>query len=436
MTDVRTLFPAWCLAACVDVQRKCRSRTGRRIVKNIAALSIGQVTTYLLPLVVIPYTAVVLGPKGFGAVALTQAVVQYSMMITSYGFSLSATRQAAVCQGDPVKLAQIVVQVWAAKFVLMLACLAASVTVFAVAPSLRPNLVAYLCGFITVAGNVLYLDWYFQAIEEMKWITAINVMPKLVLTPLIFVLVKAPSDYVLVILIQSATFLTSGVAGALLACRRLHVALPAPSLRGLGAQLKDGWRTFLATAAINLYTTTNTVLLGLMTNVTIVGYYSAGQKVVGGVQSLWTPVSQSLYPHFCKGFQTDARRTEAQLKRLLVVVLVVTLSGATVFCIAAPHLVPTYLGPKFNESIRVIQVLVFSVSAASTNTVMGLHGLLAAGLYSTFLRVVTAAALTSLVVAPIAILAGGHLGLAVCTVLIEVLIGFYEYSLLRREKML
>jgi len=270
----------------------------------------------------------------------------------------------------------------------------------------------------------------------MKWITVINVIPKLLLTPLIFIFVKAPSDFVLVILIQSATFLTSGIAGAALARRRLHIALPAPSLGGLSAQFKDGWRTFLATVSINLYTSTNIVLLSLMTSVTVAGYYSAGQKVVGGIQSLWTPVSQSLYPHFCKSFRSEPGRAARQLRSLMLVVLGLTLIGASAVCIAAPHLVPIYLGPRFRNSVRVIQILVFSVCAVSTNTVLGLHGMLAFGLHSSFLRVVAAAALSSLILTPIAILVGGCLALAVSTVLIEVLIGILEYRILRRNAML
>ncbi len=436
MSDVRAPSGAWFLATFDAARLKCRSSTGQRILKNVAALSIAQVATYILPLIVIPYTAVVLGPKGFGTVALTQAVVQYSTLITNYGFSFSATRQAAICQGERRELAEIVVQVWTAKFTLMLVCLVASVGVFAMVPSLRPALGAYLCAFIAVIGNVLYLDWFFQAIEEMKWITAINVIPKLILTPLIFVFVKAPSDYALVLLIQSTTFLASGIAGAVLARRTLHIALPAPSLRGLLAQLKDGWRTFLATVSINLYTSTNTVLLGLLTNTAAVGYYSAGQRVVSAVQSLWTPVSQALYPHFCKSFHSEPRRAARQLKRLFVTVLGVTLVGASIICLATPSIVPFYLGDRFSNSVGVIQILIFSVCAVSANTVLGLHGMLASGLHSSFLRIVTAAALASLIFTPVAILVGGYVAVAVATLLIEVFIGICEYFVLRRQAML
>ena len=295
---------------------------------------------------------------------------------------------------------------------------------------------AYFCAFVAVIGNVLCMDWFFQAIEEMKWITLFNVVPKLVLTPLIFVFVRTPSDYWLLLLIQAGMFVSSGLAGSALACRRLGRALPLPKLHAIVDQLRDGWRTFVATVCSNVYTGSNTVILGLLTDVSVVGHYSAGQKVVAGIQSLWNPVSQSLYPHFCKSFQSTPERAAHDLKRLLWAVPAVTIAGAILTCILAPRLVPLYLGSRFAGSVRIIQILIFSVAAVATNTILGLHGMVASGMHSSFLRIVAGAALLNLVLAPSAIFVGGHEGLAVAAVAIETMIGVAEYFILRRRAIL
>jgi PST family polysaccharide transporter len=417
-------------------QRTLRMRSSRRILNNLAALSAAQAATSILGLIVLPYLAAVVGPKTLGMLALTQAAVQYSVLITNYGFSFSATRRAACCQDDPKRLAEIISHVWTAKCLLMLLCLMASLVAFAVIPSLHTALWAYLSAFATVIGHVLYLDWFFQAIEEMKWITIVNVIPKLILMPFVFVLVKGPSDYVVFLLIQSATFVATGVISVALARRRLPVPVPLPSVRGVATELKDGWHTFLATVSINVYTVTNTVVLGLMTNATYVGYYSAGQRLITGIQSLWTPVVQALYPHFCKAFQEEPVRAARQLRRLATVALGVSLCAAFILCLAAPYVVPLYLGASFRNSVGVIQVLVFSVCAVYTNTVLGLHGMVASGLYSSFLRVVFAAALASMILSPLAIWIGGYIGLAVANVAIEVSVAVYEGRFLRQRLIL
>ena len=433
MTEERLQPSSWLAVGVARAQRTLQPRAHRRILKNIAALSVAQGMTCLLPLVVLPYTVAVLGPRYFGMLALTQAIVQYSTLITNYGFSYSATRQAALSYDQPEKLAELLVNVCTAKAALMLSCLFISLAVLTSCSSLRPVLGPYLCGFLAVFGSVFCFDWYFQALEEMHWITVINVVPKLLFTPLVFIFVKVPADYGLVLLFQSAALVSSGIAGAVLAYHRLPVALPAPTLKGLLIQLREGWRTFLATICTNLYTATNIVILGLMTSVTVVGYYSAGQKVVAGVQSLWSPVSQALYPHFCKSFYAGSERAAIQLRRLFMAALAVTLAGASAAALAAPHLVPLYLGGRFSSSVNVIRVLIFSVCAVTTNSVLGLHGLVASGHYSSFVRVVATAALVSSIVTPFAILLGGRVGLAWSAVALEASIGLREYWILRRE---
>jgi PST family polysaccharide transporter len=252
------------------------------------------------------------------------------------------------------------------------------------------------------------------------------------LTPLIFILVKAPGDYIWLLLIQSSTFLVSGAAGAILVRRRLRSPLRLPRLRDTGDQLRDGWHTFLASVTINLYTSTNIVILSLMTNPMVVGYYSAAQKIVAAIQSLWTPFSQALYPHFCKSFARDAARTGKRLTRLAAVVTPVTLTGATVVCLTARRFVPLYLSASFARSTPVVQILIFSVCAITVSNIFGLQGLLAAGFREALLKAVALAALVSLILAPVSIAVFGAMGLAGTTVLVEALLCVRQFQLLKR----
>jgi PST family polysaccharide transporter len=181
----------------------------------------------------------------------------------------------------------------------------------------------------------------------------------------------------------------------------------------------------------NVYNSSNTVILGLLTNQTTVGYYTAAQRVVVGVQSLWSPVSQAIYPHFCKTFQADPKRAVMQLKRLAGAVAVVTLTGALLLCLSAPYLVPAFLGSHYQHSIGVMQILVFSIAAVTTNSVLGLHGVVAAGLNSDFLRVVAVVTAIDLLLAPLGIKLFAERGLAAVFVCAEVVGCLCWYQTLR-----
>jgi len=405
-----------------------------RVIKNAFALSVAQIAGFILPLILLPYTAVVLGPAIFGVLALNQAVVMQCAMVVNYGFPYSATRQVAFAKHDRGQLGTILVNVWSAKALLMLACLAVSLLAFGLFYQLRPYLFAYLCAFVSVLGTVFYPDWFFQGVEEMKWITVNSVIPKLLILPLIFLLVKQPSDYWKLLLIQSMNSVVSGALGFVLVNRWLGGKLPMPHARLVLKQLDTGFVTFLSCASTNFNTSFNTLLLGLLTSSAVVGYYSAAQRVVTALQLLWTAISQALYPFFCNKFKVNVKEAARKLRQIILVVGAVTLGCAVAASLAAPALVATFFGPKYSGTIPVFQVLIFLVCASSVSSLLGLQGLLGMGLERDYLWVVSTGAVLNIFFCFVAIKTGGGVGLACSVVLLEIIVAAREFRILRRRE--
>src|SRR3989338_2604121 len=77
------------------------------VLANFISLTTLQGINYVLPVIVLPYLIRVIGPEKFGLVAFSQAFVQYFMIFTDYGFSLSATREISLCRGQKGKICSI-----------------------------------------------------------------------------------------------------------------------------------------------------------------------------------------------------------------------------------------------------------------------------------------------------------------------------------------
>src|SRR4030042_5829825 len=95
----------------IKLIKKTYKMIGRKermvVMSNFVSLSALQTITYLLPVIVLPYLFRVIGAEKFGLIAFAQAFVQYFMIITDYGFNISATKEISLCRDEQAKVCNI-----------------------------------------------------------------------------------------------------------------------------------------------------------------------------------------------------------------------------------------------------------------------------------------------------------------------------------------
>jgi PST family polysaccharide transporter len=405
---------------------------GRRVLGNFFSLSIVQFANYLAPLIVLPYLFRVLGPSKYGLTELARAVSVYFLILTDYGFSLSATQEISVHRDDPPRVSEVFSSVLLLKFLLViLSALTLSLIVFAV-PKLRADWPVYFLSFGNVIGMWLFPIWLFQGLERMKYIPLLNVTAKMLVILGVFVFIRDPGDYLYAPGLQSAGTILIGAAGLVLALCQFPVRFRFPSTQALKRELANGWHLFLSKMAITLYTTSNIVILGLLTDSTFVAYYAAGDKIVrAAIDGLQLPLSQAIFPHIgrlASQSRQAALRFTAKVAKLAGVA---TLAISAGLFAAAPYLAAIVMREKFTEGLLVIRVLSPLPFIVLLSNLFGVQVMANFGLKKLLTRILAMAGVLNVLMA--VLLAGPlkHVGVAIASLTTEIVVTTVMFVALR-----
>jgi len=341
---------------------------GKTVLNNFASLSVVQAITYILPVIMIPYLFRVIGPEKFGLIAFAQALMQYFMILTDYGFSISATREISLCREDHCEISRIFSAVMTVKLAFaFLSLILLGIVVFFI-PRFRVNWAVYILSFGTVVGNTLFPVWFFQGIEKMKHIAYLNIIGGFLMLLAIFTFVHRAEDYLWVPAITSCVFLITGLWALRVVFDKFGVSFKFPGYTNLRQQLRVGWDIFISNVAINAYTATRVFVVGLLTNNAITGFYAIAERIANAVQTFpLLSFSQALFPRLSRIFSKNKALAFELMRQIQQVTVTIYLVCLSLTFILAPWIVRGFCGGEYFSTVLSLRLLLVSVFFVCAN---------------------------------------------------------------------
>jgi PST family polysaccharide transporter len=403
----------------------------KRLVDNIISLSVLQGANYILPLLTVPHLVRVLGPEYFGLIAFATATIMYFLLITDYGFNLSATRQISIYRDRTDKVNEIFSSVLIIKFALMVASFGSMALVVFSFEKFSQHWELYFLTYGMVVGQVIFPVWLFQGMERMKYITYLSIGAKSFFTVCIFVFVQSKSDYLLVPLLNAMGFIVAGIWSLRLAKKNLNVQFSWQNAAMLRLQLIEGWHVFFASIAISLYTISTTFILGLLTNNTAVGYFVAADKVVQAVKGLYTPASQAIYPLIGRKIQEDKQTGLHFIRKTTWVVGTSMFLISVILFLLAELICNILLGVQYQQSVLLLQIMAFLPLIVALSNIFGVQTMLNLGYKQAFGKILGSAAVLGIGLSFVLVPLYEEIGTAVALLSVEIYVTVIMYLYLK-----
>ncbi|MCG9524809.1 oligosaccharide flippase family protein, partial [Acinetobacter pittii] len=210
----------------------------------------------------------------------------------------------------------------------------------------------------------------------MKYITIINIVTKTLFTIAIFIFVKQASDYYLVPLLTSLGAILAGSYSLYLIYKKFNVKFSVQKFNVVTSHVKGGMHLFLTSALSNLLTSSGTIILSFVSSNTIVGYYSASEKLFRAIVGLFTPVTQALYPISCTKVNQE-NLAKPYIKKIFTIVGGIALILSVTVALLSKPIVNLIYGIEFINYSYVLAVMMIWLFFGVINNIIGIQYLTA-----------------------------------------------------------
>lgn len=394
------------------------------LIKNFFSLAILQVLNIVLPFLTIPYLLRVIGVEKFGLISFALAFVTFFQIVIEYGFNNTATRDISVVATDKNAVERIYSAVLSTKLFLLGICSVLFLIVVYSIPKFSEHSIIYLFTFLSVIGQAMFPLWLFQGLQEMKYITYLNVIFKTACTLLIFILIKEQSDYYLAPLLTSIGFLMSGMSALIVVHRKFRIKFSIVSFARIKEQLLKGKYLFFSEFQIAFIVNANVVLIGLLLNNTAVGYYATAEKVIRAISNLQLPIINALYPHISKLMVENKNKAINQIKKIAIYGSIAEIVGIIILFALSGYLFQILFGEQTRESVIVFRIMIFMPLLVFLDQIFGKLILLTNNKENSFFKVFFFTSIISVVMCFIMTYSFGYVGTAVANIIVQFLIAF------------
>lgn len=354
-----------------SILNKLKTKDGKTLLENFLSLSVLQVAGYIFPLITLPYLARVIGVDSFGKIAFASAVIVWFQTVSDWGFNYTATRDVAKNRENSEKVHEIFSNIFWAKLLLMIISFVLLLIAIYIVPQFRENKTILLITFLVIPGNILFPDWFFQAIERMKYITILNLLSKLLFTLLIFLFIKEKSDFILQPLFNSLGFILSGIIAMYFIIVKWKVKIKRPNLHVILQTIKESTDVFINNIVPNFYNSFSTLLLGFYGGSISNGLLDAGNRFVTISQQFMGVISRTFFPYLSRNID----RHDVYVK----INVYLSLFCVIILCLFAPLLIDMFFTKDFREAVKVLRILSLSIFFISIRNAYGTHYMILQG---------------------------------------------------------
>ena len=314
----------------------------RKIIKNYLYSTVVQAITLIVPFITIPYISRILTAEEMGLFHYTLNVMTYFSLAAELGFQFYG-QKVIVNSKDEKEERENFLKILYLKLIFGSAILLIYILIVVI---FLENKLLYFCQAFSILGVIFDITWYFAGKEDFKRVAIRGLFFKLASVVLLFTIVRG--EYALIKYILSLQI--PNFIGNLLMYYKLNIKFTKVhfEFQDVKATMISAFVLLIPSMLTSLYQIIDKAMLGNLSSMTEVGYYSQMLKLTGIFSIVVYSIGKVIFPrliaHYHKNEISEVQKLMSEIVSFVVHLGFPICVG--VYCIL-DLFVPWFYGDKY-----------------------------------------------------------------------------------------
>lgn len=386
---------------------------------NAGLSSLNQLVSIIFPLITFPYISRVLKADNIGIYNFGHSIIEYFILLASFGISAYAIRNGSSIRDDKEKLSVFASKMFTLNIITTVISTGLLIGILFLPTKLQNYSYIILIHAVTLIMNPFILDWFYSIFEDFTYITVRNIAVKIISLILIFLFVRKETDVFLYTWIVS---LSNAVAyGFNFVHSRKYLKLKVTRNCEFANNIKVLWIFFANSLASTIYLNSDKTLLGLLCDDRTVGIYSVAANIYYITKKLVNAGVLAIIPRmsYYAANQEDAFKNLTE--KILRIVIFIGMPLSAGLMILSNEAVLLISGDGYEGADVALLILSFSLIFAIVSNVFANGILLSFRKEKLVVRCTAISAVANLVLNLFMIPLWKHNGAAITTLIAEII---------------
>ena len=276
--------------------------------QKLSVYGFGQLFNLVTPLLVVPYIVSVCGEENFGKTAVGMAIAFFLIVFIDFGSDIIGVREVAVNRDNPEVLNKIFTTTYVVKGIILLLVLTVASIIFHSFPYFKSEKIMFTLGLSVLIGQFLNPTWFLQGIENVKWITLLNIVSKCIYLVGIFFTIKKESDYIYINLWWGLGMIVSNFLVFIWIIKKHQFSFLLVNKDEVFKHIRNDFSMFSSQIFVSLQLYAPVVLISYFGNNLMAGQYRIVEQIIVIFKTYIFLFFNYVFPRVCYLIETDFKR--------------------------------------------------------------------------------------------------------------------------------